>query len=623
MPGTPLTRRWRVMLSALLCAALLGWSLHAGDTPTGDAATRHAAAEAHIMKDIGFLAGDMCEGRGIHTHGIHIAADFIAANFKAYGLKPGGTDGYFQPFDVGTRGSVGLGSGNQLSLKGADNKSTALTMGVDFVTLSGGASGGVSGEIVFAGYGIESSEPAYNDYEGIDVAGKVVLLLRNAPRYKTEDLQPNFHDVKHPDIALVGKVGSAIAKKAAAVLLVNDAATAGERDALMRFNQPVAPTGQVLAVPVMHVKRAVADQMLAPLGKTLKELEEQIDKEFKPLSQAIKNSNVELQTNITRSTTKCKNVIGVLEGSGPLADETIVIGAHYDHLGYGTFGSLSRGQHSIHYGADDNCSGTVCVLELARRFGQMKGREGRRMVFILFSAEESGLLGSAHYCRQPTFPLDKTVAMVNLDMVGRYREEVKLQVMGVTTAKDQYFDKIINEANAAVGMKLELSGGGQFFGASDHYSFYMKDIPVIFLFTGMHPEYHTPADQVPTINIQGIRQCADLVEGILLKLTTLEQKPAFVKVQTTPRIQSTGPRLGIMPSYEDEKDGMMIESVTENGLAAKAGLKKGDRVIEISGKPVKNVTGYMNVMRGFKKGDKLEIIVLRNGDKVKIELTIE
>lgn len=614
-------RRGWVALVALACVSWASWSMYAGDATSKDSSAAHSAAEAHIYKDISFLAGDTCEGRGIQTQGNWIAGEYIAANFKAYGLKPGGTEGYFQPFEVGGRNSVGLGSGNQMTLKGPNNKTLTLTMGKDFVTLSGGASTSVSGPVVFAGYGLTSKEPAYDDYDGIDVAGKIVIVLRNAPA--TKEGEAKFSSDKHPGIGLVGKVASAIGKKAAAVLIVNDGATAGDHDALMRFNQQVAPTGQVLSVPVMNISRKTLDQLLSAQGQSIKDIEHDINTHLKPKSVAIKDWTVDLRTNITRSVTPCRNVIGVLEGNGPLADETVVIGAHYDHLGYGTFGSLSRGQHSIHYGADDNCSGTVCVMEIARRFGQMKNREGRRMVFILFSAEESGLLGSMHYCRQPTFPLEKTVAMVNLDMVGRYREDVQLQIMGVTTAKDQYFEKIINECNDRVGLKLQLSGGGQFFGASDHYSFYLKNVPVIFFFTGMHPEYHTPADQVPTINIQGIRQCADLAEGILLKLTTMEQKPEYVKVQTTSRAPSTGPRLGLMPSYSDEKDGMLIESVTENGMAAKAGLKKGDRVIEISGKPVKNVTGYMNIMRGQKKGDKLEIVVLRNGEKVKINLTIE
>jgi peptidase M28-like protein/PDZ domain-containing protein len=357
----------------------------------------------------------------------------------------------------------------------------------------------------------------------------------------------------------------------------------------------------------------------------LSEVEKEIDRNLTPLSQPLAGWTCELQTNVSRETIPVKNVIGCVEGSGPLAKEIVVLGAHYDHLGYGGAGSLAPGSRAIHHGADDNASGTTTVVELARRFGAMKDRQGRKLVFMTFSGEESGLLGSAHYCKKPIFPLEQTVAMVNMDMVGRLRDE-KITIGGSGTAKT--FDALLDEINKKHKFDMQKDKTG--YGPSDHQSFYAKKIPVFFFYTGMHQQYHKPTDTVDTINVPGMRRVADFVEDLTTVLATDKNRPEYQYVAGSfnpGQIGSpgrTGPRLGVVPSYvSDDKPGLVLDGVTDGGPAKKAGLQGGDRIVEISGKPVKDISAYMTIMAGFKKGDTLQVVVERKGEKKTIPVLLE
>lgn len=583
--------------------------------------TSPKATETRVLSDMQYLAGDECEGRGIFTQGIHKAADYIAAEFKRFGLKPGGVDGgYFQPFDV--VGQMAFGKANHLKFTAKDGQVVTLERGKDFNPLSLGDGGKFSGDVVFLGYGLTSTEPGYDDLAGVDLAGKVVIVLRGTPR-ENVPYKPNFAGKQAAFGSLVTKASNAQNGKAAAIIYVSTANQAGASDRLLgqgtRFGNNERAT-----IPTLTMKRAVLAQLLKAAGKDLEEIEKAIDHNFAPQSFRIEGWTCDLQTDVQRQTVKCKNIIGVLEGSGPLAEEIVVIGAHYDHLGFGGSGSLAPGSFEIHYGADDNCSGTVAVMELARRFAEKKDRSGRKMVFMLFAAEEMGLLGSIYYCNNPLFPLNKTVAMYNMDMVGRYRKDVKLLVNGVTTAKNDYFKKIVTAANEKHNLEVSTPATSQYFGASDHFSFYRKDIPVLFLFTGMHPQYHKPVDRVETINIEGIRQCVELSETILEELTTKEEKPVFVRAAPAAANPNRGgPRLGVMPNYNDDKEGVLLDDVTAGGVAEKGGLKKGDRIMALNGKPVQNVQSYMTLMSGMKRGDKLEVTVVRGGTTLKLTLTLE
>ena len=270
--------------------------------------------------------------------------------------------------------------------------------------------------------------------------------------------------------------------------------------------------------------------------------------------------------------------------------------------------------------ASGNGSGTTSVMELARHFAAMKGRKGRRLVFMTFSAEERGLLGSRYYCnQQPLFPLKDTVAMVNLDMVGRLPDETsKLLVEGIGTAKT--FDKLVSELGEKHKFQLVKKQSG--LGPSDHDSFCRKDIPVLFLWTGLHKDYHRPSDTADKINVRGMRRIADMAEDIIARLATEAERPQFVKVSTPGGpVRGKGPRLGIQPNYEDDKEGVLIDGVSAGGAAEKAGLKAGDRIVEIGGRTVRNLNGLMVIMAQQERGRAVDITVQRGGKRVPLKLT--
>jgi hypothetical protein len=572
--------------------------------------------ESRILEDLKFLAGDECEGRGIFTKGINRAADYLAAEFKRLGLKPISPETqYFQPFRV--QGQAKLTKPSQLVLHGPQGQRIVLEQGKHYQVVGFGSSGQVKAPVVFAGYGIVSKEPAWDDFAGLDVAGKVVVVLRRIPRADHAEAGIFAGGNNHPAAALQTKAANAATRKAAAVIFVNDAGlAASSKDQLMPFDY-TSQSREPARLPLVHVKRSVLDAMLASAGTNLGDIESAINREARPHSLPVPGWQVELQVEVERDFITLKNVIGVLEGKGPLADETVVVGAHYDHLGYGERGSLARGVKAIHYGADDNASGTVAVLELARRFAEIPDRQGRRLVFILFSGEEQGLLGSRYYCEHPVFPLEKTAVMVNFDMVGRLRDD-KLTVYGTGTAKG--FDKLIDELGKKYGFQITKVATG--FGPSDHAAFYGRKIPVFHFFTGTHPQYHRPTDTVETINVPGIRRIVDMGEELIAHLATLQPRPEYVAVAQPAKPGGTparGPRLGIMPNYDDTKEGVLVEDVVPDGPAAKAGIQRGDRIVEIAGKPVPNLTAYMAVMASLKPQDKVEITVLRGDKRVKLQ----
>ncbi len=476
--------------------------------------------------------------------------------------------------------------------------------------------------LVFAGFGATAPGIGYDDYKGLDVAGKIVIILRHTPRWHSKDA-PFDGPRKDEHAALEKKQGLAESNKAAAVILVNDQTEAPAGDKLMPFAYVAGASPG--SIPALQVRRALIDMVFqASLGTPLGDVEAAIDRDLKPRSAPLAGWTATLEVGVTRTSIACKNVIGVVEGSGPLADETVVVGAHYDHLGYGGRGSRAKeqGKKEIHHGADDNASGTTSVMELARRFGQMKGRQGRRLVFIAFSAEELGLLGSRYYCnKEPLFPLERTVAMVNLDMVGRLAEDketkkAKLIVEGMGTAKG--FDKMIEKLNT--GFQLSKKPGGT--GPSDHDSFYRKKVPVVFLWTGLHSDYHRPTDTSDKINVAGMRQIADLAEKVIATLATDSQRPEYVQVASSfsPTGGKGGPKLGIMPNYDEAKEGVLVGGLADDGPAAKGGVKTGDLIVELAGKEVKNLNTYMVIMAQQRSGQELEVGVLRNGKKLKLKV---
>jgi hypothetical protein len=582
------------------------------------------ASEARMKKDVTFLASEECEGRGVGTKGLELAADYVAKQFAQAGLKPGGTKGtFFQPFPV-SKGSEQDGPAS-LVLTGPLGQTIKLKQGTDFQVngLSGPCE--LSAPIVFAGYGLTAKEADYDDYAGLDVKGKIVLALRHVPRW-ANDATPFDGQRKNQHAELENKQALAAIHGALALILVNDAPEAKGGDALVPFNT-LARTVSTFSLPFVQIRRSHGDAIFtSSLGRELREVEQAIDRDLKPRSTPLPGWTAALTVKVQRNTVTVKNVVGVLEGSGPLANETVVIGAHYDHLGYGGqgSGSLAPKLAAIHHGADDNGSGTTALMELARRFGAQKDRQGRRLVFIAFTAEEGGLIGSRYYCkREPLFPLKDTVAMVNLDMVGRLRPDKqtgkdKVLIEGAGSAKS--FDAMLSKLNP--GFQLSKKPGGN--GPSDHDSFYNQHIPVVFLWTGYHEDYHKPSDTSDKINVAGMDRIVAYAEKIAAQLSTDTDRPQYVSIAPTfsPGM-GKGPRLGIMPDYEEDKPGVLVSAVSKGGPAEQAGMKAGDLIVEIAGRPVTNMNTYMAVMGQQTPGQTIEVGVIRNGQKVLLKVATQ
>jgi len=335
------------------------------------------------------------------------------------------------------------------------------------------------------------------------------------------------------------------------------------------------------------------------------------------------------------------NVIGVLDGHDKvLKNEAIIIGAHFDHLGRGGqgSGSLTPDSTDIHHGADDNASGTAAMLELARMFAKEK-KNKRTIIFIGFSGEEDGLFGSKAYTANPVFPLDKTVAMINLDMVGRLND-AKLNIGGIGTASE--WKQLVESKNVkpesivpialnpnmkfnpgTTGPHFNLALNDDGFGPSDHASFYMQKIPVLFFFTGTHLDYHKPTDTAEKINYAGTRGIIDYVASIVRAVDENPTRPTYTVAKTT----NTGGRmgfsvsLGTIPSYGDSTDGMLVDGVRENSPAQRAGIKAGDKIVLIGTKEIKNVYDYTESLGGLKPDVEVDIVVTRGGERLNLKIT--
>lgn len=583
-------------------------------TPATRAATReelNQAAMERMKKDVAFLASPECEGRGATTEGLKKAGDYVAAEFKKIGLKPGCNGSYFQPYAI--TGAVGT-----LELAGPQGQKIKLKRGAHFIPLGYDQKGEADAPLVFAGYGVTCADPAYDDYAKLDVKGKIVVVLRDTPRSAPTGRTKEMNTAA----SFAAKLTLARKKGAAGMLFVNDADTAADGDHPADYSFATLTRGgsHLLAATL---RRDFLDLMLPPNLK-LAAIEKNIDHDMKPRSMELAGWSAKLAAASKADAIPLRNVVGVLEGDGPLANETIVVGAHYDHLGYGGPSSNAQGKkRAIHFGADDNGSGTTAMMELARRFAAQKQRQGRRLVFLAFSGEELGLFGSAHYCKNPVFPLDRTAAMYNLDMVGRLSKDKetgldRVLTEGHGTAKE--FQELIDAGAKKYGFTLKKQASG--FGPSDHASFCGKKIPVLFVWTGVHADYHKPSDTADKINLEGLRRVVDMSEEIVSRFTQMD-KPTFLEVKGAAMGRpSSGPRLGIRPGYTDA-EGVEVEGVSSGGAAEKGGMKDGDRIVEIAGKPVKNINEYMQAMGLQKKGTTIEVTVVRGKEKKTLKVNLE
>jgi hypothetical protein len=528
-----------------------------------------------LLGHIKYLASDELAGREAGEPGADSAASYIARLFESYGLEPLGTGGYRQSFRITT--TVSIAADSKLVLRSA-RRALELELFKDWVPFNFSAAGSFSGVVFDAGYGLRSE-----DYEGLGSheGPKIASLRGGVP----EDFDPHGSAL---DPSSRRKATTARDQGAEAVLITVTR---------LQAPQPGDPPHS-LGIPVIQILES--EEILAWLAD--EELEVLLDAKVEPLR------------------VDAYNVVGRLPGHDPaLADQAIVIGAHYDHLGLGGPGSLAPDAEVPHNGADDNASGTAVLLGLAEYFAlNPQLRPSRSLVFVAFAAEEMGLLGSEHFVSNPPVPLENVAAMVNFDMVGRLREG-RLQVFGTETAEE--FPALLDSLDAAAS-ELTLSRIGDGYGPSDQTSFYAREIPVLHLFTGTHSEYHRPEDDWDLINAEGLAQVGEFAAALIRELGDSPNEPTLVK-QQRPQAGAGGgygPYLGTIPDFgEVEGGGLRLSGVREGGPAEQAGLQAGDVVIEFGGKEVLNIYDYTYALRDHAPGDTV-VIKVRRGEEV-LELT--
>ena len=598
------TKRWARGPQIVAILALAAVSL----------ATVGSVDAQHYLEDIKALTSPAMEGRGDGTKGLTLAAQLIENRLKKLGLKPAGTSSYLQPFTVVT--GARLRSGNRFTVQTGDSKSE-LQSNQDFVPFSFSSSGSASGALVFAGYGASANEFQYDDYGALDVKDKIVVVLRYEPAGFAA--KTGHHGLTQHS-QLVTKAINARNHGAKAIVLINGKLGEGEEDLLTRFGSVSGP--EDAGILFVHVKNAVAESWFQAAGKSLADVQNQINTSSKPASFSFpENLRASLNVNIESTRATVNNVLAYLPGR---TDEYIIIGAHYDHLGRGNFDSLAPSEiGQIHPGADDNASGTAGLLELARLLAPQKGQFQRGILFSAFAGEELGLLGSAEWVKAPTLPLDKAVAMLNMDMIGRIRED-KVYVGGVGTGSS--FKMLLEDAQSKSGLKLEYSAGG--YAASDHTSFVSKHIPVLFFFSGLHSDYHKPSDTWEKINASAAARLLELISDVGLQLANASTPPTFVAVVEDKPVGGTGgggygPYFGSIPDFGQVERGVRFSDVRPGSPAAKAGLKAGDTLVQFNDKPFKNLYDFTDALRRSKVGDVVQVKVLRDGQELTASVKLE
>ena len=630
--------RFRPALCAAVASLLL--TFPAGNLPAGEpsAATKAPGTgstfDVDVKGSVHYLASDDLEGRGVGTAGLDKAASYVADNFRKLGLKPPpGQDDYFQKFVMTI--AVRPAEETALRLVPGEGDRDAYAMGEDYVPLSFSAEKAFEGPLAFVGYAITEPGKDYDDFKGVDVKGRVALALRYEPHDGVGHSRFSGDKGQYAPAATLGRQAKAAAEAgAAALVVVNPPTFHEEDDPLVPFSRTFG--GDHADIPVMQVRRSVAEEWLKSGGskEDLKALQARIDDSGRSHSVVLPGAaRVTGNVVVRRVQSEVKNVLAVLPGSGALKDEYLVIGAHYDHLGHGGPGSLTPSSDDIHNGADDNASGTSAMLELAEVFSR-RGSFGRSILFCAFTGEESGLIGSQYLVSHPPVPLDKIAYMINLDMVGRVRGGV-IYVGGMGTAPS--LEKIVNEADEASPLQVKSFGKGGF-GPSDHLSFALKRVPVLFFYSGQHADYHRPTDDADKVNYKGIGEVVGLVTGVAQKLLVLPREQyveaadansVFGGAPGAPGAHGAGggggfrASLGVVPDYsaEDVK-GVRISGTSPGSPAAKAGLKDGDVIVQWGADKLDSVYDLTDQLKKAKPGEKVKLGVMRGGKRVDLEATL-
>lgn len=569
-----------------------------------------ALDQSAIVAHLTYLASDKLEGRGPATSGIDSAANYIAAHFQKYGLKPGGDENtYFQKMNV--KIGVTAGDKNRLKLNGKSYK-----FDQQYAVTGFSGNGTIFGPIVFTGYGIVAPDIKYDDFGNADFTDKIALIFTGVP--EIDDPTQLFHQLDksmHDD--LIRKAIDAKTRGAAGVIFVNS-------DFLNESNEilPSLRDGygyHNVGIPVIQITN---DAIKDAIGeKQYKMLSENFDSRKRDNKELPASFTAELTVDLNAREAELKNIIGILPGTkDSLSNAPLIIGAHYDHLGYGGPASKAPGVHEIHNGADDNASGVAALLELSARFTQSDERPERPIVFIAFTGEEIGLIGSTYYTRHPIYPLKNVIAMLNLDTVGRMKDN-NLIIFGSGTAAQ--WGHILNGLNHKHRLGLALKPEGS--SPSDQAAFFTRNIPVLHFFSGANEDYHKPTDDVDKINFEGLIKITDYVFDVSHYLANRTDALTFTSSSAEkprhPAAVSTGkqgkrPWLGTVPDFTYQgNDGLKLSGVSAGSPCEKAGLKAGDLITQINDVEIKSIYELNHVLKNHQPGDEIEVIYYRDGEK--------
>lgn len=580
-----------------------------------------------LKQHIKYLASDELQGRFAGTEGNRKAADYIASYFSQIGLQPLGNN-YRQPFMI--TASFNPGAKSNISFDVIVEKpgiprdqlkpvrKTWVT-GPDWMPLAFTENGTVTGELYFVGYGITAKDLKYDDYDGIDVKDKIVIVLSNSPDGSSEDGEFS------PFIKYKYKVMNARDHGAKGIIFIKINSDSANVFEPLTFD-PTAMHSGLLAIQANRTSIA----KFFPRSYSLFPLEQEINKNRKPKSFPIPNTTITMNIELEPNQISVDNIVGMVKGTDTkFADEYIVVGAHYDHLGYGGPASAYKEKlnvyggkiHRIHNGADDNASGTAGVMELARKVKENPLK--RSVIFVCFNGEEIGIQGSSAYVSNPPVSLEKTVTMLNLDMVGRLRNN-NLSVFG--TGSSPTFDQLVDKLSK--DDTIDVTKSKEAFGGSDQSPFYYKEIPVMMFFTGAHEDYHTPEDKWEKINFKGEAYLLRYVSDVIANIANTPEKPKFVKgndFNKGPVQQPSfggGAWFGIVPDFAENPIGFRINGTSPGSPAQKAGLKEKDVITKFGDKTIKNLSEYSAALKAYKPGDKVMVEILR-GEKYDQKLTLE
>ena len=553
-----------------------------------------------LKQQVAFLASDKLEGRMTGSEGAQKAADYMAEYLRGVGITP-----KLQTFEF-TAGVQVVTNKNQLMVN-----ARSFHVEKDFRPLSFTENKEAHGEVVFVGYGLKvPGKEGYDSYAGLNVSNKIVLTLRYVP----EEVDAKRRQELNRYAGLRYKAMIAREHGAVGILFVSgpNSPNAGELAGLS-FDSTQAGSGIVAASITADAARAILPD--------LKAAQTALDKEdpHTPGGFALTNVQVRIATAVERIRKQDSNVLGYLPGASP---EYVIVGGHYDHLGFGESGAMLRKgeENQIHNGADDNASGVAAIMELAASFAKAPDR-ARGVLFAFWSGEEIGLIGSSYFAENPTLPLSNAVAYLNFDMVGRLNDN-KLLLQG--TGSSESWRRLIEKRNVAAGFNAVLQEDP--FLPTDTTSFYPKGVPVLSFFTGSHDDYHRPTDDADKLDYEGLLRITKFAGGIVTDLLKGPARPDYVKVE---RSSQGGTRenlrayLGTIPDYATEVKGVKISGVRGGSPAEKGGLKGGDVIVEFGGQKVANIYDYTYALDAVKIGQPVTIAVMRDGKRVVLNVTPE